>query len=87
MEMKEGSTDELEATVKPIMKGRHALEIRIHDKVVFRKEIETINEASFQNIVFTNKRLISKRLFYLTRTNCLGYKQYAGTLRKQIWVY
>lgn len=40
MEMKEGSTDELEATVKPIMKGRHALEIRIHDKVVFRKEIE-----------------------------------------------
>lgn len=42
MRIKEGNTDELEVTVKPIMKGRHVLEIRIHDKVVFHKEVETI---------------------------------------------
>lgn len=51
MEMKEGSTDELEVTVKPIMKGRHALEIRIHDKVVFRKEVETIQGKCSINAV------------------------------------
>lgn len=53
MEMKEGSTDELEVTVKPIMKGRHALEIRIHDKVVFRKEVETIHgKCSINAVIF-----------------------------------
>lgn len=40
-EMKKGSTDELEVTVKPAMAGRHALEIRILDRVVVSKEFES----------------------------------------------
>ncbi|XP_052683351.1 uncharacterized protein LOC128163738 [Crassostrea angulata] len=56
-EMKKGSTDELEVTVKPTMTGRHSLEIRILYRVVVHKEFESKpvevewskEEASFQN--------------------------------------
>lgn len=41
IEMKKGSTDEIEVTVKPAMTGRHALEIRILDRVVVSKEFES----------------------------------------------
>lgn len=41
IEMKKGSTDELEVTVKPTMTGRHSLEIRILDRVVVHKEFES----------------------------------------------
>lgn len=40
-EMKKGSIDELEVTVKPAMTGRHALDIRILDRVVVSKEFES----------------------------------------------
>lgn len=40
-EMKKGSTDELEVTVKPAMTGRHVLDIRILDRVVVSKEFES----------------------------------------------
>lgn len=40
-EMKKGSTDELEVTVKPIMTGKHSLEIRILDRVVVSKDFES----------------------------------------------
>lgn len=39
--MKKGSTDELEVTVKPTMTGRHALEIRVLDRVVVSKAFES----------------------------------------------
>lgn len=39
--MKKGSTDELEVNVKPTMTGRHALEIRVLDRVVVYKEFES----------------------------------------------
>lgn len=40
-EMTKGSTDELEVTVKPAMTGRHALEMRILDRVVVSKAFES----------------------------------------------
>lgn len=40
-EMKKGSTDELEVTVRPTMTGRHVLEIRVLDKVVLSKNFES----------------------------------------------
>lgn len=36
-----GNTDELEVTMKPAMTGRHALEIRILERVVVSKEFES----------------------------------------------
>lgn len=49
--MKKGSTDELEVTVKPIMTGRHALEIRILDRVVVHKEFESKSGKCSINVV------------------------------------
>lgn len=38
--MKKGSIDELEVTVKPIMTGRHALVIKLLDRVILQKDFE-----------------------------------------------
>lgn len=50
--MKKGSTDELEVTVKPTMRGRHALLIRILDRLILRMDFEStpVLGQSFANV-------------------------------------
>lgn len=40
-DMRKESNDELEITVKPVLTGRHILEIRILGRVVFHKTFES----------------------------------------------
>lgn len=47
--MKKGSTDELEVTVKPTMTGRHALLVRILDRLILRMDFESTPGLHLEN--------------------------------------
>lgn len=47
--MKKGSTDELKVTVKPTMTGRHALLIRILDRLILQMDFESTPGLHLKN--------------------------------------
>lgn len=63
-EMRKGSIDELNVTVKPTMTGRHALEIRVLDRVVVHKNFESkpgkcsINVVTYCILIYPERNSI-----------------------------
>lgn len=47
--MKKGSTDELKVIVKPTMTGRHALLIRILDRLILQMDFESTPGLLLEN--------------------------------------
>uniref|UniRef100_A0A8W8M7M2 Uncharacterized protein n=1 Tax=Magallana gigas TaxID=29159 RepID=A0A8W8M7M2_MAGGI len=79
-----GSTDELEVTMKPAMTGRHALEIRILERVVVSKEFESKPVVVRGSIKERNRNTLERVYGFLLATEGRQWKAFDHKIEKEI---